>query len=83
MEHAANYTDQTTRQLLLKIVEDGKKYNPEDPAAYALSVLAACFNITFANLAERCQNEEIEEIRQRLERVVNISIDIEESKNDR
>lgn len=80
MENAAGYTDQTTRELFLRIIEDGKKYNEEDPAAYAVSVLAACFNIVFVNLAERCQPKEIEEIRERLERVVNISIGIEESK---
>lgn len=78
MNNAALYTDQTMKELFLRVVRDGKERNPEDPAAYALSVIAACLSIVFVNLAERCEQQEMDEIRERLERVVNISIKLDD-----
>ena len=78
MKNSASYTDQTMKELFLRVVRDGKERNPEDPAAYALSVMTACLSIVFVNLAERCQLEEMEEIRERLERVVNISLKLDD-----
>lgn len=59
--------------LFKRLVEDGKRLNPEDPGAYSLSVLAACFAESMKIVIDKCNEQEINNLKKMFEDMIAIS----------
>lgn len=59
--------------MFTRIVEDGKRLNPDDPGAYSLSVLAACFAQAMKIIIDKCSEEEINMLKKIFEDMIAMS----------
>jgi len=73
MRNSVAYTHQTMKELFRRVTIDAQRHKADDPSAYIVSTLAACLNVVFLALAEKSEMTEMDMVRDKIERVVNIS----------
>jgi hypothetical protein len=59
--------------LFRRIIEDGKRLHPEEPGAYSLSVLGACFAESMKVIIDKCSEEEINMLKKVFEDMIAVS----------
>lgn len=67
------YSTFIVNSMLNRIIEDGQRLNPEEPGAYSITVLAACFSHAMKILIEKCSEEEINNLKRIFEDTIAMS----------
>ena len=69
---------QVMNQLFTETIADGKSVHPENPAAYALSVVSACLAVCLRHCIMKSNQDEMAMIFKKMEDLVNVSKNMEE-----
>lgn len=69
---------QVMNQLFTETISDGKSIHPENPAAYALSVISACLAVCLRHCILKSNQDEIDMIFKKMEDLINVSKTMED-----
>jgi len=69
---------QVMNQLFTQTIEDGKEIHPDNPAAYALSVISACLAVCLRHCVLKSNQDEVNMILARMEDLVQVSKTLDE-----
>ena len=69
---------QVMNQLFTETISDGKSIHPENPAAYALSVISACLAVCLRHCVLKSNQDEIDMIFKKMEDLINVSKTMED-----
>lgn len=75
-EELNTFAHQTMTEMMRRLYEDGQRLHPANPAAYALSVIAACLAQTISFLGKRADMNEMYVLQRMFEDLINKSDDM-------
>ena len=75
-EELNTFAHQTMTEMMKRLYEDGQRLHPTNPAAYALSVIAACLAQTITLLGKRSDMNELIVLQRMYEDLINKSDDM-------
>ena len=75
-EELNQFAHGTMTEMMRRLYEDGQRLYPDNPAAYALSVIAACLAQTILFLGKRANIDELYVLQRVYEDLINKSDDL-------